>query len=370
MFGRPNGRSASTHAPTTDPTSTAAGKETMMPKLDAFTSAYIEAALWSTNDESDDSGGEPLDKNYGPEDIAPETMELIVEDCADFQERYAALLSESGITDDRAGLCFWLSREGHGSGYFDEDTIDEEFQDPLQEAAKSYGSFDLTVDDGVIYGPPADWYRKHHPRGVEEANRSHRSAHHMRSTPRPRYAGETKNIFWRDIPPGSKVELVGHSYVVTLPDGSRASAYWGGQDARAAQRALDGMVKAGRRSVQSQENATMGAVVSAVSGERHEQIAYEAGLADGLAWDLDGFDTWADVERAREGWDEATISAIGSEACRKAWGVAEGDNEAWDEACSAYNRGAYEGATTRKGRSGLPPTSERRGPRRQGPRRR
>ncbi|HXR54011.1 MAG TPA: hypothetical protein VN793_03085, partial [Acidimicrobiales bacterium] len=56
-----------------------------------------------------------------------------------------------------------------------------------------------------------------------------------------------KNVFWRDIPPGSTVKLVGHSYVVTLPDGTRASAYWGGQDARQAQQSLDRMARGGQQ---------------------------------------------------------------------------------------------------------------------------
>jgi hypothetical protein len=90
------------------------------------------------------------------------------------------------------------------------------------------------------------------------------------------------------------------------------------------------------------------------NGERHELLAYEAGLKDGLAWDLDGYSTWADVERARDGWDDATINAMGRAWCRRAWGVGLDDDEAW-QACAAYNRGAYEGATTREGRSGLPP---------------
>ena len=229
-------------------------------ELDSFTSAYVEAALWSTNDESDESGGEPLDKNYSADDIAPETMELIIEDCADFQERYAELLSNSGIKDSRAGHDFW-HRAGPATeaGFFDEDTIDEEFQDPLQEAAESYGEFDLYVgDDGLIYGPPPDYYRSHRkpaPAVSEDRRPILRPRQPTRSVrqapPRPRYAGEsnppTKNIFWRDIPPGSKVELVGHSYVVTKPDGTRASAYWSGHDAAVAQRTLDGMAKSGKR---------------------------------------------------------------------------------------------------------------------------
>jgi hypothetical protein len=236
----------------------------MMAKLDAFTRQYIETALWSTTDNSDDSGGEPLDKNYSASDIAPETMELMIEDCADFQERYIELLSNSGIDDGQAGHDFWLSREGHGTGFFDESTIDEEFQDPLQEAAESYGGFDLYLGDPdadgevLIYGPSPDYYRSHrnklHP-SANEARRpilrprpTVRSAHRaVRHPPRPHYAGEVRdmpNIFWRDIPRGSTVKLVGHSYIVTKPDGTQASAYWSGQDATVAQHTLDSMAKA------------------------------------------------------------------------------------------------------------------------------
>jgi len=158
-----------------------AAQEMMMTsqRLDAFTRQYIETALWSTMDQSDEQGGEPLDKNYSIDDIAPETMELIVEDCADFQEKYWRLLSDSGIDDERAGHDFWLSRNGHGTGFFDEDTIDDEFQDQLQDAAEAYGEFDLYVgDDGLIYGPPPEWHRKH--RHVGEIRRRAPLRRHLR----------------------------------------------------------------------------------------------------------------------------------------------------------------------------------------------
>lgn len=138
----------------------------MMSKLDAFTRQYIETALWSSTDNADDSGGEPLDKNYSSDDIDPATMEQMIADCASFQEKFAELLSESGIEDGRAGHDFWLSRNGHGSGYFDEDTIDEEFQEKLQDAAESYGNVDLQVDDGVI-SDGIHWT----PAGTNEARR-------------------------------------------------------------------------------------------------------------------------------------------------------------------------------------------------------
>ena len=62
-------------------------------------------------------------------------------------------------------------------------------------------------------------------------------------TPRAGRSMPNENVFWRSIPPGSRVALVGHSYVVTLPDGRRASAYWGGNDAAEAQRYLDSLVR-------------------------------------------------------------------------------------------------------------------------------
>jgi len=145
--------------------------------LDAFTRAYIEAALFSTNDESDEKGGEPLDANYSAEDIAPETMELIVEDCADFQQRFGQLIEDEPEVrgEERwgrwelAGHDFWLTREGHGAGFWDGDW--PVHGDELTAAAKSYGGFDLYVgDDGIIYGPnpdyyrnPPEWLKKRHP---------------------------------------------------------------------------------------------------------------------------------------------------------------------------------------------------------------
>ena len=51
-------------------------QDCMMTTLDAFTLAYLEAALWSSSDDS----GDFLDKNYGVQDIAPATLEQMVAD--------------------------------------------------------------------------------------------------------------------------------------------------------------------------------------------------------------------------------------------------------------------------------------------------
>lgn len=121
--------------------------------LDAFQRAYVEAALWSSTDNSDDSGGEPLDKNYSVDDISAETLDQMIADCDDFREQFGELLDASGIDDEQAGHELWMSSNGHGSGFFDADSIDEEFQEKLQDAAQSFGGFDLYIgDDGEIHG--------------------------------------------------------------------------------------------------------------------------------------------------------------------------------------------------------------------------
>ena len=127
--------------------------------LDEFTRAYAEAALWSTNDESDESGGVPLDRNYGISDIALTTLRRMRSDCIQFQAVNAAALRESGLSDSRAGHDFWLNRNGHGTGFWDEEGAFDP-RDPrfgplhtLDAAAKRWGEFNLCVDDdGTIYG--------------------------------------------------------------------------------------------------------------------------------------------------------------------------------------------------------------------------
>jgi len=124
-------------------------------KFDPFTLAYIECALWSTNDESDESGGNPLDDNYGPEDIVAETLEIMLADCKRFQEENAADIAAGPdgpgySAAERAGHDFFLTRNGHGCGFWDGDWP-EEVGARLTEAAKNFGDVWLCVgDNGMI----------------------------------------------------------------------------------------------------------------------------------------------------------------------------------------------------------------------------
>lgn len=113
-----------------------------------FLKGYLEAALWSTTDESDESGGEPLDKNYSVDDFSPTAMEIAKKDCAAFQEANAADLAD--IDCEQAGRDFWLTRNRHGAGFWDRGL--GEIGERLTKAAHVYGSVDLWVaQDGLIY---------------------------------------------------------------------------------------------------------------------------------------------------------------------------------------------------------------------------
>ena len=111
--------------------------------MDAFTRQYIETALWSSTDDDD----EPLDRNYDASDIHPDSLRRIVDDC----ERFQSLAGDMILCDpDRAGHDFWLTRNGHGAGFWDGEWPDH--GDTLSELSDSFGECDLYAgDDGMLH---------------------------------------------------------------------------------------------------------------------------------------------------------------------------------------------------------------------------
>lgn len=137
--------------------------------LEQFYDAYADTALWSSNDESDDSGGDPMDKNYSVDDIAGETEDKMVADCKRFLDKAWPILENmpDKTIDQKggsfsqaykgrpkmemAGYHFWLARNGHGVGFDDGDWPDD-VGEKLQKLAKRFGEVNLYVgDDGKIY---------------------------------------------------------------------------------------------------------------------------------------------------------------------------------------------------------------------------
>lgn len=117
--------------------------------MEAMLSAYMVAALWSSNDESDERGGEPMDNNYGIEDIAPETVEKMRADVVKFLAENAA---DIGDREEQAGHDLWMTRNGHGVGFWETPDWPQEAGERLTRAAKAMGETSLYVgDDGMIY---------------------------------------------------------------------------------------------------------------------------------------------------------------------------------------------------------------------------
>ncbi len=127
----------------------------MTEPLDDFTTAYIEAALWSSTDNSREDGGDPLDDNYTPDDLTAATLASMQADCLKFQASNAEDIkagSHQGRypADEQAGHDFWLTRNGHGAGFWDGDWP-EPAASRLTASCKSFGTVDLYVgDDGRI----------------------------------------------------------------------------------------------------------------------------------------------------------------------------------------------------------------------------
>ena len=121
---------------------------------DAFTEAYLNCALWSMCDDSAPQGGDPLDDNYSVDDISPDTLAAMEDDCRTFQRDNGEDITsqEKQIGDEgQAGHDFWLTRNGHGSGFWD-GYWSQEAGDRLTKACYVYGGFDLYVgDDGLIH---------------------------------------------------------------------------------------------------------------------------------------------------------------------------------------------------------------------------
>lgn len=124
--------------------------------IDDMLDGYITCALWSTNDESDESGGEPLDENYDETDLADETRATMRADVEKFARANAQVIAEAFRTGPRcdwshAGHDLWLTRNHHGAGFWDGDWP-KDVGEKLTKAAHAFGEVNLYVgDDGKIY---------------------------------------------------------------------------------------------------------------------------------------------------------------------------------------------------------------------------
>lgn len=133
-----------------------------------FVQGYVECMIWSSStdgNEEDNSEDGGVDYNIGDwldwDDLSVELKAQVVQDCRDF----VSLCKDDGINLDEvpydnsgsahgvlacAGHDFWLTRNGHGAGFWDRGL--GELGSKLTVLAKTYAGQDLSVgDDGLVY---------------------------------------------------------------------------------------------------------------------------------------------------------------------------------------------------------------------------
>ncbi len=119
----------------------------MTTKLDAFTTAYLTAALF-TEDPNPGQGEYSEHGEWTIDNIDPESLEEVIAECGYFQH-----VNQVDIDGNvsHAGRDFWYTRNGHGCGFWDGDWPEDIGERLTREAAKA-GSRSLYLgDDGKLY---------------------------------------------------------------------------------------------------------------------------------------------------------------------------------------------------------------------------
>lgn len=119
--------------------------------IDSFTAGYIEALLWSSVVLVD---GDHV--NADTYEMSTAGADACRADCRAFCTAHAALIEKAtSVGDDydasHAGHDFALTRNGHGAGYWDRDTLPQDMSDALTIAAQACGEVNLYEQDGEIY---------------------------------------------------------------------------------------------------------------------------------------------------------------------------------------------------------------------------
>ena len=98
--------------------------------VERFYNAYVECMVWA------DCPERHLKKGLG---LHSDAMKIARADCLSFLEVNHDLIGDSIKEIEQAGHDFWLTRKGHGSGFWDSPEIyGEENSQKLTKASKSF----------------------------------------------------------------------------------------------------------------------------------------------------------------------------------------------------------------------------------------
>ena len=121
-------------------------------RLDGITDAYIRTALWASLHfvSDDDNDGTPMDSLYDKTDLGDGVRDAMKAEIRDYLELCdKESVDTTGLDAEVIGHNFWLTRNGHGTGFWDLGL--GELGDKLTDWAKSMGGANLYVgDDGKV----------------------------------------------------------------------------------------------------------------------------------------------------------------------------------------------------------------------------
>lgn len=133
-------------------------------EVNTVTHHYLVTALWSSTCETDGRQDSPMDDHYSLEDFDAVSVMDAQRDCAVMLAAIKNLywLAEyeklpdaangymRNHTEEQIGHDLWLTRNGHGVGFWDRGM--EEFGDALTAIAKAMGVVNVVEgDDGKLY---------------------------------------------------------------------------------------------------------------------------------------------------------------------------------------------------------------------------
>jgi hypothetical protein len=110
--------------------------------------AYLEAALWSSTDDD----GNPLDKKFDYSAWSAEAMMRARMDCEEFIEKAGDALDD--VSMESVGHDFWLTRNGHGAGFWDRsETYGPDMAQFLTAVAKDFSPLNIwqNTDGGLLH---------------------------------------------------------------------------------------------------------------------------------------------------------------------------------------------------------------------------
>ena len=115
------------------------------PQLQNFIDGYTECLLWSSMDENGENF-EPFELSEAAiKKCKSDCLEFIVGNLLDLQEYATRYEPLSARPWECAGHDFWLTRNGHGAGFWDRGL--GELGERLSKAAKVYGCVDPWLND-------------------------------------------------------------------------------------------------------------------------------------------------------------------------------------------------------------------------------